>query len=42
MAAGKISGKKRPSSEPRFTSRQSKLFAAKQAEEKAQVSKESI
>ena len=42
MAAGKISGKKRPSSEPRLTSRQSKLFAAKQAEEKAQVSKESI
>jgi len=40
MAAGKIAGKKRPSSEPRLTSRQSKLFAAKQAEEKAQEEKE--
>ena len=37
MAAQKIAGKKRPSSEPRLTSRQSKIFAAKQAEEKAQV-----
>ena len=37
MAAQKIAGKKKPSSEPRLTSRQSKIFAAKQAEEKAQV-----
>jgi len=40
MAAQKIAGKKRPSSEPRLTSRQSKIFAAKQAEEKAQAEKE--